>query len=192
MPLALVVAGTRRRRSICSHDLSQNYGFTYMAAGIYYVFGQFAPLVSYFNCVVGTITVFHGLSPGAAFFHTLVARRAALLMALMPSMILWSSIALKDALMSLPHPGRAVVVRLAEASLLDLRPSLGIVVSMVAIQPVRFYMVYFLGFAISSRSSSNAAWARHRRLQAARHRGVFAGLLVMVGLCRPLHRRASS
>lgn len=128
-------------------DLLQNYGYKYVAAGLYYVFGQFQALPSCLNCVVGTVSVFLVYHLTRQFFHALVARRAAMLTALIPSMILWNAIALKESLMSL-------LILLALLSCVALKrrfsfwPIVGITVSVVAIQPLRYYMVYFLGFAI--------------------------------------------
>src|SRR6185312_316927 len=39
-------------------DMLQNYGYKYVVASLYYVFGQFQALPSCLNCVVGTISVF--------------------------------------------------------------------------------------------------------------------------------------
>jgi hypothetical protein len=80
-------------------------------------------------------------------FHPSVGRLAALLVGVMPSMILWSSIALKDTFVTL-----ALVVTLSSCISLKDRVSFGAVVGallpIAAIQSVRFYMVYFAGFAI--------------------------------------------
>lgn len=128
-------------------DIQQNYGYKYIAAGIYYVFGQFAPLAAYVNCVIGTLCVFLVYHLSRQFFHTLVARRAALLTALVPSMILWSSVAMKDVLMSL-----LILIGLTASVAFKRRASfwsvVGIAASIAAMQPIRYYMVYFLGFAV--------------------------------------------
>lgn len=124
-----------------------NYGFYYLSAIIYYVLGQYAPLVAYFNCVVGMGTVFLVYRLSRQFFHVLVATRAALLTALVPSMVLWSSTAGKDTLMSL-----LILIGLSSCVAVKRRATpgavLGIALSLLAMQPIRFYMVYFLGFAI--------------------------------------------
>lgn len=124
-----------------------NFGFYYLSSVIYYVLGQFFPLVSYFNCVVGMGTVFLVYRLARQFFHVLVAKRAALLAALVPSMVLWSSTAGKDTLMSL-----LILIGLSSCVSIKRRATpgavFGIALSLLAMQPVRFYMVYFLGFAI--------------------------------------------
>jgi 4-amino-4-deoxy-L-arabinose transferase-like glycosyltransferase len=128
-------------------DINQNYGYKYIAAATYYVFGQFQPLLAFSNCVIGLLTVFLVYRLARQFFHPLVARRAMLLTALVPSMILWSSMALKDTLMSL-----LILIALSSCVSLKRRfsiwPILGVAASIAAMQPIRYYMIYFLGFAI--------------------------------------------
>jgi hypothetical protein len=128
-------------------EINQNYGYKYISAGIYYVLGQYAPLLSYFNCVIGMLCVFLVYHLARQFFHTIVARRAALLTALVPSMILWSSVAMKDVIMSF-----LILIGLTSSVAFKRRASFwsmaGIAGSIAAMQPVRYYMVYFLGFAI--------------------------------------------
>lgn len=162
-------------------ELSQNYGFPYLAGAIYYVFGQFAPLVAYFNCVIGAITVFMVYRLARQLFHPIVARRAALLTAVVPSMILWSSIAIKDAVM-------AFLILLGLSSCVSLKTRfslpavLGIGLSLVLIQPIRFYMLYFLGFAIlASLLIERGAGLVSGVYKQVIIGGVFVGLLVMVG-----------
>ena len=67
----------------------------------YFVFGRFQPVLSYFNCIVGSLLAFFIYRLTVRFFHPAVGRLAALLIGLMPSMILWSSIALKDTFVTL-------------------------------------------------------------------------------------------
>jgi hypothetical protein len=126
---------------------AQNYGYKYVAAAIYYVFGQFAPLAACFNCVVGTVSVFLVYHLARQFFHAVVARRAALLTTLVPSMILWNAMALKESIMN-------VLILVALLSCVSLKrrfsvwPIVGIAASIAAMQPIRYYMVYFLGCAV--------------------------------------------
>ena len=127
--------------------MTQNYGFTYVAGAIYYVFGNFRPLVSYFNSVIGVITVFAVYRLARQFYHPLVARRAALLVAVFPSMVLWSSVAIKDPLMALLILiGLSCCISLKRR--FTLTAAVGVAFSLLAMQPIRFYMIYFLGFAI--------------------------------------------
>jgi 4-amino-4-deoxy-L-arabinose transferase-like glycosyltransferase len=127
----------------------QNFGFQLVCASIYYIFGTFPAAVSFFNAVLGTMTVLLVYNLARLFFHQLVAKRAALLVAFFPSMVLWSSIALKDPLMTF-------LIVLALSSCISLKrrftaPALvGTVLSIAATLPIRFYMLYFLGFAVLS------------------------------------------
>lgn len=164
-----------------TEGLSQNYGFPYVAASIYYVFGRFAPLVSYFNCVIGTVTVFMVYRLARQLFHPLVARRGAVLVAVVPSMVLWSSVAIKDALMAfLILLGLSSCVSLKRG--FSLRAAIGIAASLVAIQPIRYYMVYFLGFAIVVslllERGIGMFTGIYKQIVII---GVFAGLLVIIG-----------
>jgi hypothetical protein len=81
------------------------------------------------------------------FFHVVVARRAALLVGFVPSMILWNSITLKDTLTTfLIILTLYSCVRLKDkVSLVNLLLTL---LPVIAIQPIRFYMLYFLGIAV--------------------------------------------
>jgi 4-amino-4-deoxy-L-arabinose transferase-like glycosyltransferase len=124
-----------------------NWGFFWLSGAICYVFGSYRVNVSFFNCVLGTVIVFLVYSLARRFFHFRVARLAAGLVAFTPSMILWSSVALKDTLVTL-----LIVVTLSSAVGLNeritLRGVLGTVVPLLVLQPLRFYMVYFVAFAV--------------------------------------------
>jgi hypothetical protein len=124
-----------------------NPGFIYLGAALYFVFGRFAVVLPYFNCIMGTLVAFFVYKLAVRFFHPAVGRLSALLVGLMPSMVLWSSVALKDTVVTL-----ALVIALSSCISLKERASaraiLGIVVPILAVQSIRFYMVYFMGFAI--------------------------------------------
>jgi hypothetical protein len=129
--------------------MGQNYGWMYICGAIYYVFGDFRALVSCFNCVLGTMVVYFVYVLSRQFFHPLVARRAALLTTFVPSMVLWSSVAIKDTLMAfLILVGLLSCVSIKRR--FSVRALFGICFSLLAMQPVRFYMIYFLGFAIAT------------------------------------------
>jgi 4-amino-4-deoxy-L-arabinose transferase-like glycosyltransferase len=129
--------------------LSLNYGFYYINAAVYYVFGRFRVNASYLNAILGTVSIALVYSLARRFFHNLVARRTALLAAFMPSMILWNSVAMKDTLMTfLIVACMYACVRLKER--LTLTAVVVVVLSIAAMQPIRFYMVYFVGFAVLS------------------------------------------
>ena len=125
----------------------QNTGYFYFCALLYYVSFLCRVVPSYVNALLGTINVFLVYRLAREFFHIVVARRAALLTAFIPSMILWSSVALKDTPMTF-----LIVLSLSSCVRLKQRFSLGsllgTVLPVLAIQPLRFYIVYILSFAI--------------------------------------------
>lgn len=124
-----------------------NQGFYYFSGYIYYVFGQFTPNLSYFSGIVGTMTGFAIYQLARKSFHKKVARLAAGLVVITPSMILWSSMATKDAFVSL-----LIVISLT--SCVGLRQGwtptrvAGTVVPLLMLQPIRFYIIYFVIFAV--------------------------------------------
>ncbi len=124
-----------------------NFGFINLAAGVYYVFGRYRANASMFNALLGSLLVFLVYRLADRLFHNLVARRAAVLVALMPSMVLWGSIALKDVPVTF-----AIVLSLSSCIELKRRVTLGTLggtfLPLLAIQPMRFYIVYFVVFAI--------------------------------------------
>jgi 4-amino-4-deoxy-L-arabinose transferase-like glycosyltransferase len=124
-----------------------NYGYHYVNGALYYIFGSFRAVASEANAVLGTVSIFLIYRLSRRFFHVLVARRAVLLMAFVPSMILWNSIALKDTLTTF-----LIVLTLWSCIRLKdrftLRNLLLTLLPIIAIQPIRFYMLYFLGLAV--------------------------------------------
>ncbi len=128
--------------------MKQNFGYPYISGICYYVLGRFRSAPSYFNAILGTITIYMVYALARHFFHRLVARRAALLTALVPSMVLWNSLALKDTAVTL-------LIVLCLLSCVNLKErfsigaALGTILPVVAVQPLRFYVVYFLVFAIA-------------------------------------------
>jgi hypothetical protein len=126
---------------------SGNYGYHYINGAVYYVFGSFLPAASYFNSILGTVNIYLVYRLARRFYHIVVARRAALLVAFVPSMILWNSIALKDTITTfLIILTLSSCVRLKDKA--SLRNLLLTLLPIIAIQPIRFYMLYFLGIAV--------------------------------------------
>src|SRR3954447_23595391 len=79
----------------------RNSGFFYVLASVYYLFGRYRLNATIFNSIIGTLNVLFVYRIGLLLFHDAVARRAARMLAYFPSMILFSSIAIKDPLVSL-------------------------------------------------------------------------------------------
>jgi hypothetical protein len=173
-------------------EIQQNYGYKYIAGAVYYLLGQFKPLLSYLSCVIGTVTVYLVYRLSRMFFHPLVARQAALMIVWVPSMVLWSSMAIKDALMSF-----LILLTLLACVALKRRLTIASVLllagSIIAMQPIRFYMVYFLGFSVVL---SLFLERGVRRLTGVYKQllliGVFAALLAVVGTAGGFSEGASS
>ncbi len=126
--------------------LGQNYGFYYVAGAIYYLF-PFQPMASFVNCIISTLSVFLVYRLASNFFQPMVARRAALLTSATPSMVVWSAVALKDPIVTF-----LILIALFSCVQLKRRFTpmalLGTILPVIALQPIRFYMVYFIGFSV--------------------------------------------
>ena len=125
----------------------RNYGLTYFFAGVLYVTGRYALNITIFNSLIGAMNTMLIYRIGLKLVDEKVARRAALFVAFFPSMIIWSSIALKDPLMSF-----FICVTLLSAIHLRERFSLlavaGCLLPMLAVYPIRFYLVYFMASSL--------------------------------------------
>ena len=128
-------------------DKPHNYGYFYVAGAVYYVLGNQPMAAAAFNALLGTLLVLLAYLQTRMVFHPAVARRTVQLTALFPSLVLWSAIASKDTAVTF-------LVSLAVYSCMRLKerfslPSLlGIVVSLAAVWPIRYYMLYFAAMAL--------------------------------------------
>lgn len=161
---------------------AQNFGFYYISGAIYYVFGSFKANVSFFNALVGGWSMVLVYRLSRRMFHKLVARRAALLVGFFPSMILWSSIALKDAVMTfLIVLCLDACVRIKER--FSVAALLGLLFAPLAMQTIRFYMFYFIAFAVLTSLVINRGLGLvsgiYKQILIA---GAAGALLVLVGL----------
>lgn len=124
-----------------------NAGVIYVFSTLVYVFGQFPLNISLFNSMVGALSIGVVFRIGRRLFHEAVARRAALFTAFLPSMIVWSAIALKDAMVSF-----IILVTTLYCIRLRHRFSLGnlvgVIVPIAVVYPLRFYLVYFLVLSV--------------------------------------------
>jgi 4-amino-4-deoxy-L-arabinose transferase-like glycosyltransferase len=124
-----------------------NTGFYYLGGGICFLFGPYPLSLPLFNGLLGTATTFLIYRAAREILHLRVARMATLLVGFTPSMILWSAIALKDAVTTF-----LIVVCLVSCmklkQKLTLQALFGTVAPILAIQPLRFYLVYFMVFAV--------------------------------------------
>jgi hypothetical protein len=124
-----------------------NAGYLYFMGAQCLIFGRFKVIPSFTHALLGTLLCLLVYKLATRFFHPIVGRRAAWLVCLMPSMILWSALAVKDVTVTF-----LIVLALSSCVALKERVTpasvLGTVVPLVLIQPVRFYIMYFVGFAI--------------------------------------------
>jgi hypothetical protein len=168
-----------------------NSGYHIFAGAICYVFGRYRANVSMVNAVLGTLLSLLVYDLACKLFHHVVARRAALFVAVMPSMVLWGSMALKDLPVTF-----CIVVSLS--SCIDLkqkftaRAAIGTFLPILAIYPMRFYIVYFVIFAIVvsmilDRSLSQLTGVYRQIFVLA----MFAGLFLMLGFADQAESDAS-
>jgi len=124
-----------------------NQGYYYVGGALCFLFGPYRLNLPLFNALIGTLTAFLIYRAARMFLHLRVSRLAAGLVAYTPSMILWSAIALKDALTTF-----LIVVSLVSCMKLKRRFSLqafvGMVLPILALQPIRFYLIYFVCMAV--------------------------------------------
>ncbi len=126
---------------------TKNRGYYYVCGAECFVFGLDKCVPSFVNAILAVLTLFMVHQIACRHFHPVIARRATWLLAITPSMILWSATAIKDTLVTF-----LIVVALGSCMRLRERLSLGAVLGTfllpLAVYPVRFYIVYFLIAAI--------------------------------------------
>jgi 4-amino-4-deoxy-L-arabinose transferase-like glycosyltransferase len=132
----------------------RNYGFYYVLAAFYYLFGRYRMNATVFNSIVGTLGITVVFRIALHFFHEAIARRAALFSAFFPSMIIWSAIALKDCVVTfLVLVAVLFCIRLRKR--FSIANVIGTVLPIIAVYPLRFYMVYFLLAALAGTLALN-------------------------------------
>lgn len=125
-----------------------NYGYAYWCAVLMYVFGPFRLYPSLFNSLFGVCSAILLYRIGRRYFVESVARRAMVFVLFFPSLVLWSSVAVKDTLMVL-------LLVICMNCVLQLRNKLSILNclivtgALIAILTIRFYMFYMTGLAIA-------------------------------------------
>jgi hypothetical protein len=128
--------------------LAGGWGMVYLVAAIYAVVGQNMLAVQFFNAVVGAATapvVF--LCARHIFQNARVAKVAALSVAFYPSLVLWSSQALKDGpIVFLLALSMLATLKLGER--LSVRYVVTLLAAMFAILSLRFYIFYMLAAAV--------------------------------------------
>ncbi|HEV7903659.1 MAG TPA: glycosyltransferase family 39 protein [Pyrinomonadaceae bacterium] len=153
-------------REFARGRLNDFLGMPYLVAGIYMIVGRNSLAVQLFNAVLGAATaVVIYVCAQRIFKNMRVARLAALLVAFYPSLILWSSQALKDA---------PIVLLLTVTTLSTLK--LGekfsvkylavLLFSLFGLLSLRFYIFYIMivavgsGFIIGTRQLNAQSFAR--------------------------------
>jgi hypothetical protein len=124
------------------------WGMMYLVASIYYVVGRNMLAVQFFNAVLGAATAPVIYLCAHMLFHNVRASRiAAYLVALYPSLILWSSQGLKDSpIIFLLAVSMLATLKLGEK--LSLKYVLVLVGALFGILTMRFYIFYMLVAAI--------------------------------------------
>jgi 4-amino-4-deoxy-L-arabinose transferase-like glycosyltransferase len=122
------------------------YGWVYIVASIYYVFGRNQLLVQMANGLISGVTILVIYAIAARLFGRPAARWAALFMAFFPQMVFWSTGMYKD-------PAILLCIAVAMFAVLGLRERLSpgtialFVAAEVALVTLRFYIAYFVLFA---------------------------------------------
>lgn len=142
------------------------WGMIYMVAGIYGILGRNLLGIQFTNAIFGAATVIVVyLCAQHVFNNRKVARLSGLIVAFFPSLVLWSSIAMKDA----PIVFMLVMAMYATLKLgeqLHVKYLLILVAAMVGILSFRFYIFYMLvaavggAFIIGMREVTTQSFAR--------------------------------
>ena len=129
-------------------DTVSNYGYFYWNAVLYYLFGNYRLHASFANALIGCLTAIVLYRVSCRFFVEWVGRRAFYFALFFPSMIMWSSIAVKDTVMMF-----LLVLCMNSALRLKDRVSVkhALIVTgcLLAILTIRFYMFYMTALAIA-------------------------------------------
>lgn len=124
------------------------WGMLYLVAGIYHLVGRNLLAVQLVNASIGAATGVVVYRTAMALFNNLrVAKLAAILVTFFPSLILWSSQALKDGLIIL-----ALAISILATLRLMEKITIGyvivITVSLLALLSLRFYIFYMMTAAV--------------------------------------------
>jgi 4-amino-4-deoxy-L-arabinose transferase-like glycosyltransferase len=125
------------------------WGMLYLVAGIYQLVGRNILAVQLVNASIGAATgivVYH--TAMALFSNKRVAKLAGLLVTFFPSLILWSSQALKDGLIILAL-AVSILATLRLMEKITFKWVLVITVSLLALLSLRFYIFYMMSAAVA-------------------------------------------
>jgi len=122
------------------------WGFFYLIASIYYVFGHNQLLAQLLNATIGALTVLVIYAIAKDLFDVEVAQWSARFMAFFPQMVFWSGAIYKDPIIMLCIAlCMYAVVKLNHE--FSLRYVLLFVGASLALMTLRFYVFYFVAFA---------------------------------------------
>jgi len=125
------------------------WGMLYLVAGIYEVVGRNMLAIQLVNAAVGAATGVVVYHTAMALFNNLrVAKLAALLVTFFPSLILWSSQALKDGLIILAL-AVSILATLRLMEKVTVKWVLVITVSLLALLSLRFYIFYMMTASVA-------------------------------------------
>lgn len=162
-----------------------NFGYLYVGGALCYVFGPYPLHLALWNGLFGSLNIVVVYRLAAHLFHPAVALRAAILLAFMPSMIVWNAVAVKDPLMVL-----LISLSLYLYMLLRTRWSILLVLLLAglvsAIYFIRFYISYFIILSILGTVVVGRAQEGTSRLRNLLTLGVFALVVAATGLSRNL------
>ncbi|HYG10063.1 MAG TPA: glycosyltransferase family 39 protein [Pyrinomonadaceae bacterium] len=134
---------------ISTTDDTVVWGMPYLVAGIYAIVGRNVLAVQFFNAICGAAAaVVVYVCAQHIFQNVRVARVAALLVAFYPSLILWSSQALKDAPIVLLL-AVAIMATLKLGEQLSVRYGLLLSGALLGLLSLRFYIFYMVAAAIT-------------------------------------------
>ncbi|HEX8128765.1 MAG TPA: glycosyltransferase family 39 protein [Pyrinomonadaceae bacterium] len=125
------------------------WGMPYLVAGIYALVGRNMLAVQFFNAICGAATAIVVYVCAQHIFQNVrVARVAALLVAFYPSLILWSSQALKDAPIVLLL-AVAIMATLKLGERLSVKYGIVLAGALLGLLSLRFYIFYMVAAAIT-------------------------------------------
>ena len=124
------------------------WGMLYVVAGVYEVLGSNMYAIQLINASIGASTAIVVFYVSKALFdNTRVAKLAALLVAFFPSLILWSSQALKDALIILAL-ALCILATMQLMEKITVKYILVLGVCLAALLSLRFYIFYMMAAAV--------------------------------------------
>jgi 4-amino-4-deoxy-L-arabinose transferase-like glycosyltransferase len=125
------------------------WGMVYLVAGVYEVIGENRFAIQLINAAVGAATaVVVYYAAQTLFSNTRVSRVAAVLVAFFPSMILWTSQALKDGLIILAL-ALAILATLRLMEKITIGYVLVLTACLLALLSLRFYIFYMMAAAVA-------------------------------------------